>query len=88
VIGTRPPAGGGNAAGRKQLRSFAGLSTLSEHDQAAIARPIDKADTLLAAADGVLGTAAGRGLVSSGCAATLRGFVGEIRGCVLGLAWS
>jgi hypothetical protein len=51
---------------------------------AATAKLLGKADHLLDVADGLLTTAVGRDLLSAECAATLRGFLDELRVCVAG----
>ena len=51
---------------------------------AAIAKLLGKADHLLDVAQDLLATAVGRGLLSAECAATLQGFLDELRVCVAG----
>jgi hypothetical protein len=51
---------------------------------AAITRLLGKADHLLDVAQDLLATAVGRGLISAECAATLQGFLDELRVCVAG----
>jgi slime mold repeat-containing protein len=52
---------------------------------AAIAKLLAKADAHLSAADGALDATLARGLVSGPCAATLHGFLDELRQCISGL---
>lgn len=51
---------------------------------AAIAKLLGKADHLLDVAQSLLATAVGNGLLSAECAATLQGFLDELRVCVAG----
>jgi hypothetical protein len=51
---------------------------------AAVARLLGKADHLLDVASAFLPIAVGRGLLSAECAATLQGFLDELRVCVAG----